>query len=113
MKDGGSRPIQLSGTDTAVPAGSPSSGTPVAQPNTMMRPLPSSLAAAPSTVLRNRAVVKSGRSIPGMSSVRRRKGVALGQVPAQIPQATQRPGSTTASAANGNPSLLGPIVIAL
>ena len=105
--------MQLRGTDAAVPTGSLSSGTPDVQPNTMMRPFPRSVAAARWTALRIRAIVKSGRSIPGRSSVRLRKGVALGHAPAQIPQATHRLGSTTAWAANGIPSLLGPIAMAV
>ena len=54
-----------------------------------------------------------GRSMPGTSSLARRNGIDVGQAPAQMPQLTQRRGSTTASRSNARPSVRGIMVIAL
>jgi hypothetical protein len=58
-------------------------------------------------------MLRSGRSMPGTSSERRRNGIEVGQAPAQMPQATQRAGFTFASRSNGRPSLRGTMVMAL
>src|SRR5271157_3536551 len=113
MKAGGNWPEQVRLTTPTAPERQASATPAFMQAKIMTRVPSASRAASRSVSARIDAMLRSGTSIPGTRSDIRRNGVDVGQAPAQMPQATQYPGSTTASASKVRPSLRGSMVMAL
>src|SRR6516164_11640401 len=113
MKAGGNWPEQVRLT-TPTAFERQASATPAfMQPKIMIRVRSDNRDASRSASARIDAMLRSGMSIPGTRSDILRNGVDVGQAPAQRPQPTQYPGSTTASPSNGRPSLRRSMVMAL